>query len=81
MTVNSQEHADSIARAELNRASDTFIKGDLECIGIPQIRAGEAIRLEKMGARFSGKYYIIGTTHTINASGYRTKISVKRNAV
>ncbi|OEU79108.1 MAG: hypothetical protein BA873_06725 [Desulfobulbaceae bacterium C00003063] len=81
VTVNSQEHADSIARAELNRAADTFITGDLECIGIPQIRAGEAIRLEKMGARFSGKYYIIGTTHTINASGYRTKISVKRNAV
>ena len=79
--VDSQEHADSIARAALNRASDTFIKGEMECIGIPQIRAGETIRLEKMGTRFSGKYYIIGTTHTINASGYRTKISVKRNAV
>ena len=81
VTVNSQEHADSIARAELNRAANTFITGDLECIGIPKIRAGEAIRLEKMGVRFSGKYYIIGATHTINASGYRTKISVKRNAV
>ncbi len=79
--VNSQEHADSIARAALNHASDTFIKGEMECIGIPQIRAGETIRLEKIGKRFTGKYYIIGTTHTINASGYRTKISVKRNAV
>ncbi|HLB71689.1 MAG: contractile injection system protein, VgrG/Pvc8 family [Candidatus Methanoperedens sp.] len=79
--VNSEAHANSIAKAELNKASDTLVEGDGECIGIPQIRTGTTIRLEKMGTRFSGKYYIKETTHTINESGYRTNFSVKRNAL
>jgi phage protein D len=81
VTVNSQEHANSIARAALNRASDTFITGELVSIGISQIRAGTSIKLEKMGTRFSGKYYVTATTHTINDSGYRTSVTVKRNAL
>lgn len=79
--VNSVEHANSIARSRLNEASDSLIEGDAECIGIPQIRTGVNIRLEKMGDRFSGKYYVKGTTHTINNSGYRTRFTVKRNAI
>ena len=79
--VNSVDHANSIALAELNRASDGLIEGDGECIGIPHIRTGVNIRLEKMGERFSGKYYVKGTTHTINNSGYRTRFRVKRNAL
>jgi uncharacterized protein len=78
--VNSVEHANAIAKSELNRSSDTFIEGDVDCIGIPQVRSGVTIKLEKMGKKFSGKYYVKGTTHTINDSGYRTSFSVKRNA-
>ncbi len=81
IVVNSVEHANSIAKAALNKANDTLIEGDAECIGIPQIRTGVNIRLEKMGERFSGKYYVNGVTHTINNSGYRTRFSVKRNSV
>lgn len=79
--VNSVEHANAIALSELNRANNTFIGGEGECIGIPQIRPGITIALEKMGRRFSGKYYVEGATHTINNSGYRTRFTVKRNAV
>ncbi len=70
-----------MALAELNKASDSLIEGEGECIGIPQIRTGVTICLEKLGKRFSGKYYVKGTTHTINSSGYRTRFSVKRNAL
>jgi len=79
--VNSVTHANAIAQAELNKASDTFIEGEGECIGIPRIRTGVNIRLEKMGKKFSGKYYVKGTTHTINTGGYKTRFSVKRNAI
>lgn len=79
--VNSEEHANAIALSELNKASDSLIEGDVECIGLPQIRTGVTISLEKMGKRFSGKYYVKGTTHTIGDSGYRTRFSVKRNAI
>jgi phage protein D len=79
--VNSVEHANSIALSELNKANDNFIKGEGNCIGIPQIRPRVTIRLEKMGNIFSGKYYVKAATHTINNSGYRTHFSVKRNAI
>ena len=79
--VNSKEHADAIAKAVLTKASDTFIEGKVECIGLPQIRTGVSIKLEKMGSRFSDKYYVTDTTHTINSSGYRTQFSVKGNSI
>jgi uncharacterized protein len=79
--VNSKEQADAIAKAELIKASDTLIEGKVECIGLPQIRTGVSVVLDKVGERFSGKYYVKETTHTINNSGYRTSFSVKSNSV
>lgn len=81
IVVTSEEQAMANSRSELNKASDGLIQGNGECIGLPQLRKGVNIRLEKMGKRFSGKYYVISTTHTINESGYRTSFSVKRNAI
>ncbi|MDQ1253208.1 MAG: hypothetical protein QG646_2358 [Euryarchaeota archaeon] len=74
--VNSKKHANEIAKAELNKASYTFIEGTVVCIGLPQIRTGVSIVLDKMGERFNGKYYVKGTTHTIDDSGYKTQFSV-----
>jgi phage protein D len=79
--VYSKSEADEIAKAELNKASDRFIEGDVNCIGIPQIRPGVCIELDKLGKRFSGKYFITEATHTVNNSGYRTTFKVKRNAL
>lgn len=81
IVVYSKEHADKIADAELTKVSYTFIEGDVECIGLPQIRTGAIIFLDKMGKRFSGKYYVTETTHIIDSSGYRTIFSVKSNSV
>ncbi len=79
--VNSVEQANALAQSVLNKASDTLVEGECESIGLPQIRTGVNVKLEKMGKKFSGKYYVKETTHTINDSGYRTRFSVKRNAV
>ena len=81
MIVNSVEHANAIAQAELNRRSDTFVEGAVESIGIPQIRPGVTIKLEKVGQKFSGKYYVKETSHSIGNSGYRLRFTVKRNAI
>lgn len=78
--VHSKAEADAIAKAELNKASDTFITGDVSCVGLPQIRPGICIKLDKVGKIFSGKYYVTKTTHTANNSGYQTTFGVKRNA-
>jgi hypothetical protein len=81
LIVNSVEHANAIAQSELNRRSDTFIEGDVDSIGIPQIRPGVTIKLEKVGRKFGGKYYVKETSHSIGNSGYRLHFKVKRNAI
>jgi phage protein D len=77
--VDSVDHANAIAQAVLDQASDGFIEGEVECIGIPEIRAGVNVMIEKVGERFKGKYYVKAATHTINSSGYRTRFTVKKN--
>jgi len=81
IVANSKKHADSIALAELIKSSDTLIEGRVESIGIPQIRTGVNIVLDKVGERFSTKYFVTEVTHTINDSGYRTSFSIRSNSV
>ena len=79
--VFTQQEADTLARSILNRLSEGLITGRAECIGIPELRAGENIRLEGLGSKFSRKYYIAGTTHTISNSGYSTSFNIKENTI
>jgi len=77
----SNEQAKEIALSIFNKASDTLFTGSGECIGIPQIKPQVAIRIENVGKRFCGKYYVESATHVINDSGYRTNFKVNRNSV
>jgi phage protein D len=81
VAVMSDDHALAIAKASLNKASDTLIEGETECIGLPQIRTGVTIEIDKVGARFSGKYYVTETQHTVSSGGYKTTFKVRRNAI
>ncbi len=79
--VYSKEEADTIAKATLNKLAEGLIKGSGECIGIPDIMAGENIRLEGLGKKFTKTYYIEKTTHSIGGSGYKTTFNVKENTI
>jgi len=79
--VFTQQEADILARSILNRLSEGLIRGSAGCIGIPEIRAGENIKLEGLGNKFSRKYYIERTTHTISNSGYSTTFNIKENTI
>jgi len=79
--VFTQQEADNLARSILNRLSEGLIKGSAQCIGIPEIRAGENIELDGLGNKFSKKYYMERTTHTIGGSGYTTTFNVKENTI
>ncbi len=81
VAVSSVEQANAIAKSELNKASNSLVEGEVESIGLPDIRPGVNIGLGGMGKRFSGKYYVEETTHTIDDNGYRTRFKVKRNAI
>lgn len=75
-TVRSREQADRVAESELKRISETFVEGSGETWGVPEIRAGETVKLEGMDDMFSKKYYVKGATHRIESSGYRTTFEV-----
>jgi len=79
--VFSQDEAEKRARSILEGSSDQFIKGNGESIGIPELRAGKYVDIDGLGNRFSMKYYIEKTMHTIDTSGYKTTFSVKGNAL
>lgn len=77
--VVDQKEADLIALAHLESAALEYLSGRGATIGDPKLVARQVIELKGLGKRFSGNYYIVSTTHTISASGYRTDFEVKRN--
>lgn len=79
--VLSQAEADQIAAGRFNTMALAYIGGEGVCIGRTDLRAGKVIKIEGLGRRFSGLYYVTATSHTYTpAAGYRTAITVKRNA-
>lgn len=79
--VFSQQEADNLARAILNRLSQGLITGQAECIGMPEIRAGSVVELRGLGKTFSRKYYVDRAAHTFSSSGYTTTFRVKENTI
>lgn len=79
--VFSQAEADQIALGGINEMALAYITGEGVSIGRTDLRAGTVIRIEGLGKRNSGLYYVTSTTHTYTpARGYRTRFSVRRNA-
>jgi len=78
--VKSDEEATNMSKSRLNTSSDKFITGSGGTIGIPELRSGILIGLDKLGTRFSGKYRVKECTHTIDSGGYKVSFTGKRNA-
>ena len=78
--VFSAGEALQIAKGKFNDMIVAFITGEGKAIGNTDIRAGEVIELQKLGARFSGLYYVKSATHIVDPTGYMTTFTVERNA-
>lgn len=74
--VFSQQEADRRAKAILARRAEVFVGGRGESIGIPEFRADTNVTLRGLGDFFNKTIYVKHTTHTVNASGYRTTFEV-----
>ncbi|MGD8592776.1 MAG: hypothetical protein PVF82_08085 [Gammaproteobacteria bacterium] len=78
--ITSQEEAKEMALAKLEESSMNYITGSGSCIGTIELEPRIVIKINNVGSRFSGKYYVTQVTHTIDGSGYRSDFEVKRNA-
>ncbi len=75
--VFTQAEADKRAKAALGEMTRTFLTGDAETIGLPQLRPDRTVHLDNLGPAFSKIYYIEQATHRIDSGGYRTRFKVR----
>lgn len=75
--VVSQAEADILAAARLDERSGAFVQADGVATRRPEIKAGQMIKLEALGDRFSGEYLVTNATHVYNANGWRTTFTVQ----
>lgn len=76
VSCDSKEEAERIAEGKLSALSMVRATGYGETDGVPAITAGKTIRLDDLGERFSGNYYVSRATHRIGRPGYRTSFDV-----
>jgi phage protein D len=73
----SDKQAEIMAQSLCDELGGEFVYADAKAEGNPHIRPGRVVTLEKMGDRFSGKYYVTETRHNFNQRTYTTHFSVR----
>ncbi|MBN8637086.1 MAG: phage late control D family protein [Anaerolineae bacterium] len=76
--VRNETEAKREAKAALERIVKDMITGSGSTVGMPDLRAGTVVYIRGIGERFSGRYFITSTTHSINDSGYLTTFEARR---
>jgi len=75
--VDSQAEADAMAKAVYDDLDGAFVQAEGVCLGDAAIMPGVTVKMDRLGTRFSGNYYVTSATHTLNAEeGYRTTFVV-----
>lgn len=79
--VATQAEADQVAKAQLNDLALSLVEGEGTCLGRTDLRAGKVIKIDGVGKRFGGRYYVTDAVHRYDARrGYTTSFTVRRNA-
>jgi phage protein D/phage baseplate assembly protein gpV len=72
-----QKVADMLAKATLDRRLGRFVEADGSASGNPLLVASASIKINGVGVRFSGTYFVTGTTHVYSSeTGYLTHFTV-----
>ena len=76
--VSNYLEATTLAKSLLKQLLEGLYEGSGNCIGIPELRAGNMVEIKGIGKRFSGKYTLSRVTHTIDQGGYQTQFEVSQ---
>lgn len=76
--VESKAEAQVLATQILEGIAKEMVKATGSTVGLPDLRAGVVLEIDGVGDRFSGRYFVIATTHTIADSGYTTQFECRR---
>lgn len=72
------QQAERRALAILSDRLKEMVTAQGTTVGLPDLRAGQRVRIKGVGKHFSGTYFITDTTHTLADSGYTTRFSARR---
>jgi phage protein D len=75
--VATENEAKKMAQALCDELGGEFVYADAQAYGNPQIRPGRVVKLENIGDRYNGKYYITETRHFYSQRVYTTNFSVR----
>lgn len=76
-----QAETDQLATARFNALSLEFITGEGRCWGRTDLQPGTVVKLQGIGTRFSGDYYVVAVRHHYAPDrGYQTQFTVRRTA-
>lgn len=78
--ISSPIDALTFAKSLLQDLLEGLYEGSGSCIGIPELRAGNSIKIQGVGKRFSGTYRLRKVTHSISDRGYTTDFEITQRA-
>jgi uncharacterized protein involved in type VI secretion and phage assembly len=65
--VADQTAANTLAKAIYDELDGAFVEAEASCVGDPRIKAGLTLKLDALGTRLSGTYYLTSVVHTVRA--------------
>ena len=75
--VATQAQADALAKGIAQHLAGSFVEAEGTVVGDPRVKAGGALKIEGVGARFGGTYVLSSATHVFRATrGYETRFAV-----
>lgn len=76
--VHTKDAAKKLARDLLTGQLKEIVEGSGATVGLPDLRAGRTVEIDKIGYRLSGRFFIKETSHVFNDQGYRTTFKARR---
>lgn len=76
--VQTPQEAQIVATETLERNAKDMLTARGATVGLPDLRAGTVIHVDGVGMRYSGRYFVTSTTHTIGDGGYTTRFACRR---
>jgi phage protein D len=77
-TLRTQKQVDELADSTLATAMQSIVEASGSTVGLPDLRAGQVIRIVGVDYRLDGRYFVTQSTHTIDNGGYRTTFRARR---
>lgn len=75
--VSTDQQAKDKAVKVLRETASRAVQVEGVVVGLPDLRAGRRVRLERVGPHLSGNYFVTSTRHVLNDTGYRTTFKAR----